>query len=146
MKNFGCQLKTAKGYMIFQNTFRTYMTGITMCVDHCFTGPSHSIRGASPSRTTWGGWPPFKTCRFLGSALQTKLLDSGWAPTKSIFNMPPRWFSCKPTFQKQDCRVEGWGKSIWQYFSHGWRGTHLPLCFLLGRSRSSPSRSTRGRA
>ena len=52
------------------------------------------------------GGPPFKKCRFLGSALQTELLDSGWAPTKSVFNMHPRWFSGKPTFQKQDCGVE----------------------------------------
>lgn len=89
------------------------------------------------------GGPPFKKCRFLGSALQTELLDSGWAPTKSVFNMHPRWFLGKPTFQKQDCGVEAgrWVRSIWQYFSHGWRGTHLPLCFLLGQSKLKEAES-----
>lgn len=78
------------------------------------------------------GGPPFKKRRFLGSALQTELLNSAWTPTKSIFNWHPRWFSGKPTFQKEDCGVEAGGGRI-EYLTafQPWlkRDTPLPMCF-----------------
>lgn len=82
------------------------------------------------------GGLPFKKCRFLGSALQTELLDSGWAPTKSVFNMHPTWFSSKPTFQKQDCGVEAgrWERRVFDSISAMAEEGHTsPYVFCLGR-------------
>lgn len=89
------------------------------------------------------GGPPFKKCRFLGSALQTELLDSGWAPTKSVFNMHPRWFSGKPTFQKQDCGVEAgrWERRVFDSISAMAEEGHTSPCFSLGQSKVKEAES-----
>lgn len=44
----------------------------------------------------------FLKMQIPGLQPQTELLDLGWAPSESVFNMHPRWFSCKPTFKKHD--------------------------------------------